>query len=185
MKLVRSIQTKLKSLSPALLPLLFAAALAVSGCDLYGKVGGDDGNIPGGLPFQLQGKWRSYSYGNPSDGYTITDTEITYDDGSGGAWGMGYTGTIRFVSNYSSASGVIIIEYTIPPTYDGYNGNDFFAIYYKELTATTMKMANTTLLNEGNTCPDTATLKEAVEKFTRMQMGNYVNWSFVQSFTRQ
>jgi hypothetical protein len=173
-----------KFLPVSLASLLFAAALVLSGCDLYGTVGGDDTNIAGALPYLLPGKWLSYSYGNPSDSYTITDTEITYDDGSGGAWSMGYTGTIRFVSNYSSSSGVIIIEYTRPPTYDGYNGNDFFAIYYRNLTANTMQMANATILGP-NTCPDTATLDEAVRKFTRMQMGNYINWSIVQPFEKQ
>jgi hypothetical protein len=163
---------------------LLAAVLALSGCDLYGTVGGDDTNIPGGLPLQLQGEWLSFSYGNPSDSYTITGTEITYDDGSGGAWNMGYTGTIRFVSNYSSSSGLIVIEYTVRPTYAGYNGNDFFAIYYRHLTTNTMQMANTTILGP-NTCPDTATLDEAVKKFTRMTMGNYVDWSIVQSFEKQ
>ncbi|GHV18837.1 hypothetical protein FACS189493_8450 [Spirochaetia bacterium] len=154
--------------------------LVLSGCDIYGKVGGDDGNIPGGLPFQLQGKWRS----SPGDNYVITDTEITYDGGVGISGGTNYTGTIRFVSNYSPDSGLIIIEYTVKPAYSGYNGKDFFAIYYKDLTANTMQMANATILGP-NTCPDTATLEEAVEKFTRMQMGNYVDWSFVQPFTRQ
>jgi hypothetical protein len=164
--------------------LLFTAVLALSGCDLYGKVGGDDSNIPGGLPFQLQGEWLSFSYGNPSDSYTVTNAEIKYDDGGAGGGTMSYTGTIRFVSNYSSSSGVIIIEYTVRPAYGGYNGNDFFAVYYRNVTANTMQMANTTVLGP-NTCPDTETLDEAVKKFTRMRMGNYVDWSVVQPFEKQ
>jgi hypothetical protein len=158
--------------------------LLLSGCNLYGTVGGDDINISGGLPYKLQGEWLSYSYNNPSDGYIITDTEIAYNGGGAISPDFDYTGTIRFVSNYNSDSGLIIIEYTSRPSYTGYNGNDFFAIYYRNLKANTMQMANTTI-RPANTCPDTATLEEAVEKFTRMQMGNYVDWGVVQPFTRQ
>ncbi|MFP3040941.1 hypothetical protein LQZ19_03860 [Treponema primitia] len=169
--------------SVKLFPLLFAAFLALSGCDIYGTVGGSDINIPGGLPFQLQGEWVYFSYGNPSDSYTITDTEIIYHDEAGDGT-FGYAGTIRFISNFDRSSGVIIIEYTIRPAYDGYNGNDFFAIYYRNLTANTMQMANSTILPDNN-CPDVKTLDEAVGKFTRMQMGKYVNWSIVQPYEKQ
>jgi hypothetical protein len=163
------------------------ALLLLSGCELYGTVGGDDANIPGGLPHKLQGEWLSYQYDNPSDSYTITGTEITYNGGVAISPDYNYTGTIRYVSNYSSDSGLIIIEYTSKPSYTnngGHNGNDFFALYYRNLKSKTMQMANTTLLGP-NTCVDTATLDEAIKKFTRMNMGNYVDWGNVQPFVRQ
>jgi hypothetical protein len=160
--------------------------ICLAGCELYGTVGGDNGNIPGALPYLLQGEWFFYSYGNPSDGYKITNTELWYDDD--GLGGMNYHGNIRFVSNYSSGAGVIIIEYLAGgyPTYTmngGHNGNAFFAVYYRNLKADSVQLANATTLPL-NTCPDTATLEEAIAQFTRMKAGNYVNWGTVQTQRR-
>jgi hypothetical protein len=173
-------------------PLLYAfsvsfvlgALLFFPGCELYGKVGGDDANIEGALPYLLQGEWAYIptTSGAPSDGYVITSTTIEYSY-RGARTDMDYKGEIRFVSNYNSNSGLIIIEYTKKPTYAGYNGNDFFAIYYRIHSSNLMRMANTTTL-PAYTCPDTATLEEAKAKFTRMTMGKYVDWSVAMPQTR-
>ena len=116
------------------------------------------------------------------DGYIITGTtvEYFYDKGSSPT---DYKGTIEFVSNYNSNSGLIIIEYTVKPTYSGYNNGDYFAVYYRNLGTNSVQLANTTTLPDYS-CPDTATLEEAKAKFTRMTMGNYVDWSVVMSQTR-
>jgi hypothetical protein len=174
---------------PAARPLLFslcafAVILLFSGCELYGKVGGDDTNIEGALPTLLRGEWRYIptTSGAPADGYIITGTTIKYGY-EGGTTDMDYEGTIKFVSNYSSCSGLIIIEYTTKPTYSGHNGNDFFAIYYRIRSSNLIQMANTTTL-PAYTCPDTSTLEEAKTKFTRMTIGNYVDWSVAMPQTR-
>jgi hypothetical protein len=162
----------------------FALIILLSNCELYGKVGGDDTNIEGGLPSLLQGEWRYIptTSGAPADGYAITSNTIKYSY-IGDETDMDYEGTIKFVSNYSSGSGLIIIEYTTRPTYSGYNGNDFSAIYYRIHNSNSIQMANTTTL-PANTCADTATLVEAKAKFTRMTIGRYVNWSVAQPQTR-
>jgi hypothetical protein len=174
---------KTKRRSPKTLLLFlpfFLGVLFFPRCELYGKVGGDDANIEGALPYLLQGEWRYIptSSGAPADSYVITGTALTYSYGGGGA-DTDYAGDIRFVSNYSADSGLIIIEYTVKPSYSGYNGNSFFAIYYRGLSSNSVQLANTTVL-PAYTCPDTATLEEAKAKFTRMTMGNYVDWSVVQ-----
>jgi hypothetical protein len=158
--------------------------LAVSGCNLYGEVGGDYNNESNTLPPLLAGAWTAFYAGVPLDGYTITDTEITYGDGGAGGGSFDYTGTIRFVSNFDAASGVVIIEYTIPPSYPGYNGLSFFAVYYRDLSAGSVRLANATTLSDFS-APDTATLEEAKAKFTRMSMGSYVDWSAAQPYARQ
>jgi hypothetical protein len=164
--------------------LLFAVIILFSGCELYGTVGGDDANIEGALPYLLQGEWAyiPQTSGAPADGYIITGTtvEYVYDKGSSPT---NYKGTIEFVSNYNSDSGLIIIKYTVRPTYTAYNNKDYFAIYYRNLRSDSVQLANTTTLPD-YTCADTATLEEAKAKFTRMTMGNYVSWSIVQSQTR-
>jgi hypothetical protein len=156
---------------------LILPVLVFSGCDLYGKPGGDDTNEPGTLPLQLQGEW-AFPPENPSEHYRIAADTVEY--GYGGASPMDFTGAIRFVSNYSADSGVIIIEYTtLKPSYDKYNGLPFFAIYYQNLRADSVQLANATTFPDYS-APDTATLEEAKAKFTRGKMGSYVDWGVVQ-----
>jgi hypothetical protein len=177
-----------KSRAPLFCPgrvfFAFAVILLFSRCEIYGKVGGDDTNIEGALPYLLQGEWAYIptASGAPADGYIITNNtiEYAYDNGSSPT---DYKGTIEFVSNYSSGSGLIIIKYTAKPAYSGYNNNDYFAIYYRNLRTNSVQLANTTAL-PAYTCADTATLEEAKAKFTRMTAGNYVDWSVVMPQTR-
>ena len=179
----------LKRLVMVLLVVSFLA-----GCDLYGKIGGEDTNIQGALPPLLHGTWIFPSSGNISESYII-DNAAVIDNGAviangtvqydGGASGNGtsYKGSIVFVSNYSSTSGVIIIKYTEAPAYSNaygiYNGNPFFGIYYRNLKNNTVQLANSTNLGDNSGSPDTATLDEAIAKFTRLNMVNYVDWSNV------
>jgi hypothetical protein len=175
---------------PAARPPLYvffalAVLLLLSRCDLYGKVGGDDANIEGALPYLLQGEWAFIpgTSGAPADGYLITGNLIEYVYHGKDSAGMDFKGDIVFVSNYSSDSGLIIIKYTVPPTYSGYNGNSFCATYYRGLRANSVQLANATAF-PAYTCADTATLEEAKAKFTRMTMGNYVSWTVTQPQTR-
>jgi hypothetical protein len=162
------------------LPLL-AAALFFLRCELYGKVGGGDTNIEGALPYLLQGAWAYIPPGSEiaSELYTITGETIEYGYAGGDNIGANFKGIIRFVSNYRSDSGVIIIEYTEKPDYPLHNGLSFSAIYYNNLHADWVQFAN--VINLGDySAADTATLEEAKAKFTRMNMGLYVDWGLVQ-----
>jgi hypothetical protein len=177
--------------SPAarrLLPAFFllGAILLLSGCGLYGAVGGDDANIPGSLPFLLRGEWAYIQPGNavPAERYLITDTapDPTIEYGYGGGISpFDYGGTIVFVSNYNADSGVIIVKYAPgkKPSYPLYNDGDFGAVYYRNLTGDSVQLANAINLSDMS-APDTASQEEAVEKFTRMMRGSYVDWSAVQ-----
>jgi len=153
--------------------------LSFSGCELYGKIGEDDANIQGALPELLRGEWIFIQPGmsTPAERYIIANDTIQYIGYADGD--TNYKGEIRFVSNYSTNSGVIIIEYTESPSYDGYNGNSFFGIYYRNLKRDTVQLANA-ISPDHSSAPDTATLEEAVGKFTRLNMGSYVDWSVVQ-----
>jgi hypothetical protein len=164
----------------AALPLLLAA-LVFSRCELYGKVGGDGANIEGALPWLLQGEWAYIPphSDRPSEVYTITAETISYGYAGEDNTGTNYAGKIRFVSNYSAGSGVIIIEYTEKPSYALYNGLPFFAVYYRNLNEDWVQLANAVNPDQ-QSAPDTATLEEAVAKFTRMNMGNFVSWPVVQ-----
>jgi hypothetical protein len=161
---------------------VFGFIALLSACELYGKAGGDDANIEGSLPFLLRGQWVYLQPGNtvPAEQYTITDTAITYGYAESPSV-YDYAGTIAFVSNYSSNSGVIIIRYDAgkKPGYPLYNGGDFGAVYYRNLQADSIQLANAINLSDMS-APDTRTLEEAVEKFTRTAMGAYVSWGAVQ-----
>jgi hypothetical protein len=162
----------------------FAVIILFSGCELYGTVGGDDTNIEGALPSLLQGEWVYIPpSGNSSEAYTISSDTVEYGFG-GSASATDYKGKIEFVSNYSANSGLIIIKYTVKPTYPEYNGKDYFAIYYRNLNSGWVQLANTTVLSAPSTPPDVDSLEEAKAKFTRMTIGSYVNWSNVQPQTR-
>ncbi|MDR1100181.1 MAG: hypothetical protein LBL28_06830 [Treponema sp.] len=168
---------------PLLLPLLLAAgALVFSRCELYGQVGGDDTNIEGALPHLLQGEWAYIPPGSDlaSEVYIITGETISYGYAGGDNMGTDFTGNIRFVSNYSAGSGLIIIEYTVKPTYSEYNDKDYFALYYRNLHTGWVQLANSTILPPpAKTSPEVDSLDEAKTKFTRMTIGKYVDWSAV------
>ena len=172
----------MKTNTTKFLYIFFAAGLAallfLAGCELYGKAG-DDGNTQGTLPVLLRGEWVYIPPGSsaPSERYIIDADTVQYGYG-GGESDTNYKGNIRFVSNYSATSGVIIIEYTESPSYQKYNGNKFFSIYYRNLNSDTVQLANA--INADYSSPDTKTLEEAIKKFTRLRMGNYVDWGVVQ-----
>jgi len=157
------------------LSLLWAA---FAGCDT-GTVGEDDGNIPGTLPAGLAGTWEDF------DSFTIdttaTPATLEYNDGG---YGFGYKGNIVFVSNYDSGSGIIIVQYTTPPTEGYINGRNYHGVYYRELTSDTVKLANTTNLSDYSSV-DTVASGDAINKFTKGKMGDYVDWSYVPPYVKQ
>ena len=158
-------------------PVCLLPLLLLAGCELYGKIGGNDTNIQGAMPELLRGEW-AFPLDHPSERYVIEANTIEYGYG-GGESAYNFIGHIRFVSNFSANSGVIFIEYIKPPSFENHNGNFFSAIYYRNLTNNTVQLANVINLADLRSA-DAASLEEAVAKFTRRRMGNYVNWSVVQ-----
>ena len=166
----------------------FLLALFFAGCELYGKIGGDDVNIQGALPELIRGEWIYIQPGSsvPAERYIIEGDTLQYGYG-GGTHDTNYKGKIEFVSNFSRDSGVIVILYTETPSYDKYNGNPFTAVYYRNMKKDTIQLANVinlANLDDEKSCADTKTLEEAVLKFTRLKMSNYVNWANAQPQTR-
>jgi len=138
----------------------------------------EDVNEPGSLPDGLVGKWVA-SYG---DFYEITRSNnvetLKYDSG----YGSPSQGTIRFVSNYDSKSGVIIVEYTSGLT----NANrPFGAVYYLDLTSTTAGLSSAWDSTAADYDANTVTLQDAIEKFTKGNIGNYLDLSQVPTYTKQ
>jgi hypothetical protein len=133
----------------------------------------DNVNKPGSLPSGLVGKWVDY------DSFEITAGTIKYDDGG---YGFGYEGTIRFISNYDSKSGVIIVEYT---TGAPLATKPFHAIYYLNLTGTTVSLNNTWDATDALYSADTDTLDAAKEKFTLASMGNWMDLGMAPTYTKQ
>ena len=140
----------------------------------------DDTNQPGTMPNALIGKWVA-GFG---DSYEIASAggaqTLKYDDGG---FGIGYQGSIEFVSNYDSKSGVIIIKYT-----DNANKskpNPFHAIYYLNLASATAEINSTWDATSEDYDADTATLNEAINKFTRGNMGNYIDLAWSTTYTKQ
>ena len=146
--------------------------VAIVGCDSNGNTSNDNSNEQGVFPPNLAGEWLGLIPGStiPADYYVIEEDTLQYvmDDPE---WGMEYTGNIRFVSNYSSSSGLIIIEYTQGASDPG---KPFAGIYYKSLTSSTVQLANA--INPDYSSADTTSLDEAVEKFTRNKMDTYVSY---------
>ena len=152
--------------------VLVIFVVALGGCAADGIEEIDDTNYPGDLPTLLIGEW-----GFATETYTIEENSLEYvflDE----EWGdFGYKGEISFVSNYSPNSGVIIIRYTEFPPF-GDSTKPYTAFYYRNLGNNTVQLAN--VINQGDfSSADTATLEEAIAKFTRGQMGNFVDWSVV------
>ena len=154
--------------------VLFLLTALFGGCKLDGAE--DDVNQPGTLPGGLVGKWTTaYDYFEISKS---ANTEIVkYDDGG---YGFGYEGIIKFVSNYDSKSGVIIIQYT---TGAPDAARPFHAIYYLDFTGRTISLNNTFDATAADYNADAATLEEAAGKFTKGNMGNYIDASMAPEYT--
>ena len=139
----------------------------------------DDTNHPGTLPSGLIGQWVS-DFG---DSFEITGAGVTvtlkYDDGG---FGFGYSGGIEFISNFDSRSGVIIIKYTDNVNND--KPNPFHAVYYLAFAGKTIEFNNTRNSAEWGD-DNTTSLSEAIEKFTRGNMGNYIDLAWSTTYTKQ
>jgi len=167
------VRAKSKKIIFAVLVLVFLIAF-MGGCSTDPE---DNTNHSGTLPDTLIGTWVTLY-----DSFEIerTDGEETleYDDGGY----FGYKGTIMYVSNFDNKSGVIIIKYTDDANID--KPNPFHAVYYLNLISETSVEFNNTF-GPGYSDADTATLNEAINKFTRGEMGNYMDFALSTEYTKQ
>ena len=84
--------------------------------------------------FSLVGTWLS-PYG---DGYIITETTVTYDDGG---WGLGWTGKIIEITG--SSSGYIYIQYeSLEEGLDSEVLGKYLTIHYENLSEVAVQLAN-------------------------------------------
>jgi hypothetical protein len=141
------------------------------------------------LDSRLIGTWRSRPQLD-AEGYDISDTTLAYTDGDEEVgWGLDYEGIIRYTKRFNDTDGIIIIEYTQEgwPKYtepghtvSAYVGTPipgpFFGIYYSELTADSVILANSTTLDSDPPYapPETKTLEEAIEQFTEHTRDRFI-----------
>ncbi|WP_062328015.1 hypothetical protein [Treponema endosymbiont of Eucomonympha sp.] len=170
-------------------PRIFALCLAASAALFVGcKNNVNDNSFADSheLNAKLIGEWK-FEYEGGYELYAITTTTFVYGGASGEAgYSETFSGTIEYASNFSD-NGVIIVQSDNLPDYFGESGNQYLGIYYRDLTAKTVKIANPTDLNHTDGYGPTATdtLDGAKAKFTVDAAVDFVNWSMVQSQTKQ
>ncbi|MDR1399242.1 MAG: hypothetical protein LBJ41_04905 [Treponema sp.] len=163
---------------------LFLGVCLVIGA--LGFMGCDTGNEETGI---LTGIWSS-----GTDGYVITTTTLEYKgykDATHPEWSdYSFTGTIKNNPDFTQKAGVIIVEYTDKPIYGTYNNdyteltsgaaptNSFMGIYWRDLTANSVLLANAYDQTDQET--EQATLVAANTKFTLANADTLVTWAGVQ-----
>jgi hypothetical protein len=205
----RKILSTKKTFELAGVVILIIAALFLAGCST--GVGYDLDETTSGRallddpedPPSIYGTWLyTYDYlddyGDRQYGYdkyvivegeddapdTLTYTSVYYPDED---WNSTFTAEIVQINlNGDGLSGVIIIEYIVPPT--GGNAGWYNAVYFDELeeklTGDTVKLANAVILSNYNSS-QVATLLEAQTNFTWANAVNYIYWGIVNPMIRQ
>ena len=161
--------------------ILLAMAAVLGGCDSDPGSFVDDNE----LNTALIGTWREYWGTEPDeyDGYIISETQLSYGYGSS----VAYAGTIKYVSNFSASSGVIIIEYEpgSEAEYIEYDAawtyvathpctGNFSGIYYKNLQSGSVEISQAINI-ANNLGAEEVTLEAAKAAFTSGNTGNYVS----------
>ena len=130
---------------------------------------------------EFYGMWLDGKWYTQYDGYIIKMDELTleYDDGGYGFdWKGDIGGVVLF--NTNGTAGVILIEFTKKPVdFDtqAEPAGDFSAVYFRNMTATGMELANVAEIDGGNTITSTAnTLTAAKSKYTAGAVGNFVSF---------
>ena len=133
-----------------------------------------------GLPDALIGKWVSSNYG---DWFEITRSggteilKISFDGTN-----VASQGTIRDVTNFNSESGVIIVEFSSGLT----NANKpFGAVYYLDRSGTAVSFNSASDATAADWDANTTTLAEAIARFTKASMGNWIDASFAVPYVKQ
>ena len=139
------------------------------------------GNLVGKFASSINPQWGGDYFNITKSGETVT---IKYGSlSTTGAETESWAGTVVFVSNFDSNAGAIIVQYTsgAPET-----NKPFHVIYYVELTSTTVSLNNTWQDNGGgNYNADTVSLDEARTKFIQDNMGNYMDFDYKTTYTKQ
>jgi hypothetical protein len=86
--------------------------------------------------------------------------------------------------NEDDTSGVIIIHYGANPPYGDTPGY-YNAVYFDDLTETTVYLANAVEINDDNASAEVATFALAHNKFIWDDFEDYVNWDIVKPQIRQ
>jgi hypothetical protein len=130
------------------------------------------------------GKWV-YSFSDYSDPdkkvttlWDIKADTIEYDDGFGGEFG-GFTGLIRYASDFNEKSGVLIVEYTTPPidVTTGWTG-----VYYREYKGNSIQIADAYDSDYNHVV--TETLDEAKETFSINNIGDHIeDWGAIAPYS--
>jgi hypothetical protein len=156
------------------LPLFLAFCFVLGSALFSGCSMGEDssGNIIGTWVSNFDEKWVITPNSVTSYGY---DGTIAYD------------GRIRNSPDFAAPAGVIIIEYMTKPQYYDYDNDynktgpfdppgDYYAIYWKSLTAASIELSNAWDVSDFNHtgAPETKTLSEAETKFTLDNAASYV-----------
>jgi hypothetical protein len=164
----------------ALFVVLFLfTALLFTGCQTEPEEPGYE------LDSRLIGTWMDTGEW-AGDSYTITDTRLSYGYG---ADIISYAGTIKYVSNFTSTAGVIIIEYDSdhkPVYYDSFENygdpdhvvplkGNFIGVYYKNLNPGVSVQMGGAYADGG---AEEATLDGAIAAFTMGNEGTYISFGY-------
>ena len=142
---------------------------------------GDDDVIS--LDSRLIGTFKESFYG---DYFTITSTHLTYttpdyiDPDNHIVWG----GEIVHAANFSANAGIIIILYDADKKQQWTNwidmsdmtpaGKDYYGIYFEDLSQAGVKLSQTNDQANNYGPSETASLQEAIDRFT---MDNMYDWA--------
>ncbi|QQO10145.1 hypothetical protein [Breznakiella homolactica] len=158
------------------LPALLFVLLLAAGLSFFTAC--DNGTTSEGAT--LIGSWQANgSYGEEgnktsfTEVYTITNDTLTYSYEEGSVWDYTFTGSIKNNPDFTNDYGVIIIEYLAPSD----PSLKFSGTYWRGLTETSVSMANAANLDNYREPVETATLEEALAKFTIDNIDDFVNWS--------
>jgi hypothetical protein len=139
-----------------------------SGCD----VNGDSNYEFVDRQFVPVGTWGSTWEGG-TDSYTIERTTLEYKNSGGDGW----IGTIVAAVDFSPTSGVLIVEYTTPPTgdYSGVHGGEykFTGVYYTGYSPTSTQFADAWLPDYSHRAEATS-LNGALGLFIEGNAGTHV-----------
>jgi hypothetical protein len=157
---------------------LVIGALSLLGCDLDDD---DDFVDDHQLNSRLVGNWKlhyegSYESGGETIEYSgdeeykidaIAKTITLNDTGSFSS----FTGSIEYVYNFSETAGVLIIKYT--ENTDDTKKNKYSAVYFRNLTATTVKLGAPYDASDTSAPVEVDSLAAAKEKFKPANISLY------------
>ena len=163
------------------LPVFLFMALLFTGCSM------DDDVIGDGFPeHRLLGTWES----EWDESYEITETHLRFTGFGDSSWG----GRIMRITAFNENTGVLIIQYDADSKQQWTNwdtmeditpaGRDFYGIYYRTQTVNSVIFSNTSDQENDWGPSETASLQEAVNRFTFDNMTNWVDLAFAAPFSR-